>query len=416
MISIEQALAAVLARADAVAGDDLMPAESVPLDASLGRILRQEIQADADSPPFNRSIRDGFALRAADVATVPVTLRVIGESRAGLSFAGQVEAATCCEIMTGAEMPAGADAVVMVEDTERVSDMEVRILKSVSAGRSVQAAGTECRAGDRLLASGRKISVGDIGILASVGCAQVRVSRRPRIAIVSTGDELVPVDQIPGPAEIRNSNSFSLAAQVEEAGGEPEMLGIAPDVAGELRRKLSDAFEADIVLTSGGVSMGKYDLVEAVLEELGAHVEFEKVAMKPGKPTVFGWRDRTFVFGLPGNPVSTIVSFQLFVRPLIRRLLHSSDVKNRFMNATLTGAVRCDPAREACVPASVSFTGGRYYLSPVAWKGSSDLVGLSRANAYVRIPQAEGSLEPGASVQFMLVSEVADAGPGENGV
>jgi molybdopterin molybdotransferase len=226
------------------------------------------------------------------------------------------------------------------------------------------------------------------------------------VAIVSTGDELVPVDQTPGPAEIRNSNSFTLSAQVSEAGGDPAMLGIAGDEAGDLGEKLDGALAYDIVLTSGGVSMGKYDLVEGIFADRGVEVAFEKVAMKPGKPTVFGWRDRTFVFGLPGNPVSTIVSFQLFVRPLIRRLLHARNAGNTLLEAVLSAEARCDPAREACIPASVSFRDGRYHLATVPWKGSSDLIGLSRANAYVLIPRREGVLAEGARVRFIPVSGV----------
>ncbi len=412
MISIEHGLEAVLARAEAVAGGDFMPSEPAPLADCIGRVLRQEVRADADSPPFNRSIRDGFAVQASDARTVPAELEIAGESRAGLSFGGKIGCGQCCEIMTGAEVPEGADAVVMVEDTERLSDGRVRILRSVTAGRSVQAAGTECHRDDLILAPGRRIDAVEIGILASLGCATVQVSRKPRVAIVSTGDELVPVDETPGPAQIRNSNSFTVMAQVVEAGGEASMLGIARDDPDHLRRKLSEAFEHDIVITSGGVSMGKYDLVEGILEEYGVEIAFEKVAMKPGKPTVFGWRDRTFVFGLPGNPVSTIVSFQLFVRPLIQRLLHVRESGNTFLNAALTEDVRCDPAREACVPARAWFEDGGYRLAPVVWKGSSDLVGLSRANAYVLIPRQDGTLQQGARVRFIPMPGAAEGTSG----
>ena len=391
----------VSTRADAVVGTDFMPSELVALPDCIGRVLRDNVRADADSPPFNRSIRDGFAVQASDVGTVPAELDVVGESRAGRSFNGTVSGGQCCEIMTGAQVPDGADAVVMVEDTERLSDTHVRILRAVTSGRSVQATGTECREGDLILEPGRRIQAGEIGILASLGCAEVRVSRRPRVAIVSTGDELVEVDKTPGPAQIRNSNSFTIFAQVLEAGGDPTMLGIARDDADDLRSKLSDGLRYDMLITSGGVSMGKYDLVEGIFAEYGVEIGFDKIAMKPGKPTVFGWKDRTFVFGLPGNPVSTIVSFQLFVRPLIHRLLQLSDAGNTFLDAVLTEEVRCDPARAACVPAGVSFEEGQYQVAPVAWKGSSDLVGLSRANSYVLIPQREGVLEKGTSVRFI---------------
>ncbi len=378
-----------------------MPAEEVSLSDSIGRTLRQGVFADLNSPPFERSIRDGFALRAEDVQSVPVELDVVGESRAGTSYDGSIGEGQCVAIMTGAEVPRGADAVVMVEYTEKVSGQRVRILESVRAGRSIQSEGTECRKGDRILTPGREIQVSEIGVLASVGCARVQVSKRPRVAILSTGDELVPVDQAPSRAQIRNSNSMTLFAQVRAAGGEPEMLGIVGDDVEDLGQKIGLALERDIVITSGGVSMGKYDLVEGVMADHGVEIGFNKVAMKPGKPTVFGWRGRTFVFGLPGNPVSTIVSFQLFVRPLIRRLLHALDVGERLLEANLEQEVHCDPIRAACVPASVCFGDGGYQLKPVEWKGSSDLVGLSRANAYVLIPQQKGSLTAGTRVRFI---------------
>ena len=404
MISIEQALDAVLARTEAVAGDDCMPVESVVLADSVGRILRRDVNADADSPPFHRSVRDGFAVVSADVAAAPVELEVVGESRAGRSFDGRVAPGQCCEIMTGAEVPDGADAVVMLEDTRPGTNGRVRMLRTVQAGKHVQGAGTECRKGDRVLEGGRRIGAGEIGILASLGYVGVPVSRKPRVAILSTGDELVDVAETPGPAQIRNSNSVSLMAQVVEAGGDPIPLGIAGDDSDDLRAKLSEALRHDVVITSGGVSMGKYDLVEGVLEELGVEIAFEKVAMKPGKPTVFGWREKTFVFGLPGNPVSTIVSFQLFVRPLIRRLLHAGTGRGGFLEAVLDGPVRCDPVRGACVPARARFRDGAYRIAPVRWMGSSDLVGLARANAYLLIPRRDGELSGGDRVRFIPMS------------
>ena len=401
MISIEQGFQIVSDRVEAEVGDDFMPAEDVGLSDSIGRTLRKDVFADLDSPPFDRSIRDGFAVIAEDVRGVPVELDVVGESRAGSSYDGPVGPGQCVAIMTGAEVPSGADAVVMVEHTESVSPRRVRVLKVVKAGQSIQPEGTECRRGDRILEAGREIQAPEIGVLASVGCAQVRVSARPRVAILSTGDELVEVSETPGRAQIRNSNSFTLYAQVRAAGGDPEMLGIVSDDVEDLSRRIGKALERDIVITSGGVSMGKYDLVEGVLADHGVDIGFDKVAMKPGKPTVFGSKGRTFVFGLPGNPVSTIVSFQLFVRPLIRRLLHRSGVGDELLEAKLEQEVRCDPVRTACVPASVRFGDGAYRLKTVQWKGSSDLVGLSRANAYVLIPKQDGSLTPGSRVRFI---------------
>ena len=401
MISIEEGLEIVFRRVDAVVSSDWMPPERLLLEGAFGRVLRETIAADADSPPFDRSIRDGFAVRAGDVHPVPADLIVVGESRAGASFDGRVGAGECCEIMTGAAVPAGADAVVMVEHTERLSEKSVRILASAAVGQSVQPAGSECRQGDRILDEGRRIGPSEAAVLAATGHAEVAVSRKPRVAILSTGDELVEIGETPGPAQIRNSNSVTVAAQVVEAGGEPRLLGIARDNREDLSRKLDEGLGYDVLITSGGVSMGKYDLVAEVLGSRGVEIGFDRVAMKPGKPTVFGWRNRGFVFGLPGNPVSTVVSFQLFVRPLIRRLLHMAGTSDPTLGALLESDVRCDPARAACVPARVRFEEGAYRLRVVPWKGSSDLVGLARANAYVMIPKREGILGAGTPVRFI---------------
>ena len=332
----------------------------------------------------------------------PVELDVVGESRAGSSYDGSISQGQCVAIMTGAEVPAGADAVVMVGiDQERfpAKDAHSRKCNKRSEYPARRDRMQKGRSDSRFGVA--RFQAPEVGILASVGCSRVQVSKRPRVAILSTGDELVEVDQTPRRAQIRNSNSFTLFAQVRAAGGEPEMLGIVSDDVEALGQKISQALERDIVITSGGVSMGKYDLVEGVLADHGVEIEFNKVAMKPGKPTVFGWKRRTFVFGLPGNPVSTIVSFQLFVRPLIRRLLHAHNVGDNLLEANLEQDVRCDPERAACVPAWVHFSGGGYQLKTVEWKGSSDLVGLARANAYVLIPQQKGSLAAGMPVGFI---------------
>jgi len=401
MISVEEALEIVSGRAAAAVSRGAMPPESLPLGEVFGRVLRESVAADMDSPPFDRSVRDGFAVRSGDLAGAPVELAIVGESRAGASFEGSVGAAECAEIMTGAEVPPGANAVVMVEDTVRLSETTVRILKSVGGGQSIQAAGSECRRGDVILEEGRRIGVSETAVLAATGHATLRVSKRPTVAIVSTGDELVEIGQTPGPAQIRNSNGVTLAGEVRQAGGEPRLLGIVRDDTAALTRAITAGLGADILITSGGVSMGKYDLVVGVLGGQGVEIGFDRVAMKPGKPTVFGWRDDTFVFGLPGNPVSTIVAFQLFVRPLIHKLLHAAGDPDPRLEATLDSEARCDPVREACVPAVARFEDGAYRLSLASWKGSSDLVGLARANAYVMIPRQEGVLEAGTRVRFI---------------
>jgi molybdopterin molybdotransferase len=378
-----------------------MPAEAVDLESCLGRILREDIVADSDYPRFDKAIRDGFAVRAADLAQVPSVLRILGESRAGMAASVAVVPGACCEIMTGAPLPEGADAVVMVEYTEAAPESGVRILRSVREGEGLLRRAAELRQGESVLSPGRRIQLADIGTLASVGKPQVLVSRKPRVAILATGDELVEVAESPQGGQIRNSNGYTLHAQVIAAGGEPVLLGIGRDNLEDLRTQIGRGLQHDVLLVSGGVSMGKYDFVENVFAEFGVEVLFESVAMKPGKPTVFGHRHDTFVFGLPGNPVSTIVAFRMFVTPVLQSLLKSSPYGPPNLRARLDAAEKRDSARTAIVPALVRFEGESYRIKTAPWKGSSDLAGLSRANALVVIPQGEGSLQPGDVVDFL---------------
>jgi len=405
MIAIERGVSMVLGLASELARPDRMPVESVPLTESMHRILREDVLADSDSPRFDKAVRDGFAVRFEDLSVSPAELRIIGESRAGHpAVAGTiVTSSTCCEIMTGAAIPQGANAVVMVEHTERLSADRVRILRSVREGEGLMHRGVEMRAGEHLLKSGKKIMLADIGTLANVGKASVAVSKRPRVAILATGDELVEVRENPDASRIRNSNSYSLHAQVTDAGAEPVMLGIARDNLSDLREKIRLGLEHDIVLVSGGVSMGKYDFVEDVFSEFGVKVLFDQVAMKPGKPTVFGHRGETFVYGLPGNPVSTMVAFRMFVRPLISKLLQAEDTEITNLEAQLDAPTRRDSSRTAIVPALVRFEERCYRIRTAPWKNSSDLARLSRANALIVIPQGEGMINAGEWVEFFRI-------------
>jgi molybdopterin molybdotransferase len=399
VISIERALEVTLAAAQVA--PDRMPAEAVPLEASLGRILRENIDADADYPRFDKAIRDGFAVRFEDVSRVPVILEVRGESRAGLAAQVSVTPGTCCEIMTGAPLPDGANAVVMVEHTETVSPAQVRILRTAREGEGLLRRAAELKKGERVLSEGKHLELADIGTLASFGKAEVRVSRRPRVAILATGDELVEVRENPEAGQIRNSNSYTLLGQVLAAGAEPVLLGIGRDNLEDLRVKIGQGLKHDVLLVSGGVSMGKYDFVENVFAEYGVKVLFDSVAMKPGKPTVLGTRGETFVFGLPGNPVSTIVAFRMFVTPVLRSLLKATERGPGTLRARLEESTKRDSSRTAIVPALVRFDGESYYIRTAPWKGSSDLAGLSRANAMVVIPTGEGSLKAGDWVDFL---------------
>jgi len=403
MLPIERGLEIVMSTAKAKQRADWMAAESVTLLDSMHRILREDVLSDADSPRFDKAIRDGFAVRFEDLAEIPAVLNVIGESRAGAGADVIVERGQCCEIMTGAPLPAGSNAVVMVENTDRLSPTSVRILKASRENEGVLRRGAEARKGEKILQSGRRVNLADIGLLAGVGKSHVMVSKKPRVAVIATGDELVEVDQQPEPGQIRNSNTYTICAQVNEAGAEPVILGIGRDNLDDLRGKIRLGLEHDILLVSGGVSMGKYDLVETVFAEFGVEVLFDKIAMKPGKPTVFGHRADTYVFGLPGNPISTMVAFHMFVRPLILFLLKAEDTSPRILEAKLEAPAKCDPHRAALVPALLRFDGGNYWIKTAPWKGSSDLVGLARANALIMIPQREGSLQSGETAKFLLM-------------
>jgi molybdopterin molybdotransferase len=402
MLPIERGLEIVLSTAKSKERTDWMSAESVALLDSMHRILREDVFCDADSPPFDKAIRDGFAVRAQDVTQVPAVLTIIGESRAGAGADVVVGEGQSCEIMTGAPFPQGANAVVMIENTERVSSSSVRILKSARENEGLLRRGAEARKGDKILQAGRCIALADIGVLASTGKAKILVSRKPRVGVIATGDELVDVHETPQAGQIRNSNTYTVCAQVKEAGGEPVLLGMARDNLDDLREKIKRGLnEHDLLLVSGGVSMGKYDLVEKVFAEFGVEVLFDKIAMKPGKPTVFGHRGNTYVFGLPGNPLSTMVAFHMFVRPLILFLLKAADTAPKILEAKLDAPTKCDPERAALVPATVRFESGGYRIRTAPWKGSSDLVGLARANALIMIPRREGVLEAGDSAQFL---------------
>lgn len=401
MLPIERGIEIVLETARSKDRPDRMPFESVSLLDAMHRILREDVLADADSPPFDKALRDGFAVRFEDVSRVPAELAIVGESRAGAGADVRLGTGECCEIMTGAPIPAGANAVVMIERTERASLTTVRVLKSVRENEGLLLRGAEVRQGEQILKCGRKIGLADFGLLAATGKSNLLVAKKPSVAIIATGDELVEVHETPGAGHIRNSNTYTICAQVWEAGGEPVLLGIGRDNLNDLRNKIKRGLESDILIVSGGVSMGKYDLVENVFAEFNVVVLFDKIAMRPGKPTVFGHRGETFVFGLPGNPISTLVAFHVFVRPLILFLLKAENMTPPILEATLDAPAKCDPERAAIVPALVRFEAGGYRIRTAPWKGSSDMVGLARANALIMIPRRSGNLEAGETAQFL---------------
>ncbi len=409
IVSFEQARHIVEQHAaEAVAG----PAEAVELLAAAGRVLAKEIRADRDLPPFPRATRDGFAVRAADVAAVPAVLQTIGEIRAGASAsesALQVGPQQTVEIMTGAPVPAGADAVVMIEYTQR-TDERVEIQRSVTSGENVVPRGSESKEGELLLSGGTRLTPSAIGLAASVGSATVSVYKRPRVAILSTGDEIIDVASSPGPNQIRNSNTYSLSAQVQSAGGMPLMLPIAPDRAEPLRELIEQGLAADLLLLSGGVSMGKYDLVERIFAELDAEFFFTGAQIQPGKPIVFGrasasaTEKATYFFGLPGNPVSTMVCFELFARPMIEALSGASPNPLRFLQARLKSDVKTKTGLTRFLPAQLSGEFADVEVELVRWQGSGDMVSTARANCYLVIPPDREKFAAGEMVSVLITN------------
>jgi molybdopterin molybdotransferase len=365
---------------------------------TLGRVLADPILADRDQPPFPRSTRDGFACRAVDLAA-GIPLEVIGSIRAGDAVVIEVSAGKAVEIMTGASVPAGADCVVMVEHVKR--DRETLRLasgRSVQPGENIVPMGAEARAGAVIVPRGTRISPAQVAVAAACGAGKLSVFGRPRVAIVATGDELVEVNQQPQSQQIRNSNSYSLAAQILVAGAEPVRLPIARDERAHLEDVIRSARETDLVLLSGGVSMGKYDLVEEVLLSLGAEFFFTGALIQPGKPVVFGRLGEHYFFGLPGNPVSTMVTFLLFVEPVLGALCGEVGRGPRFTQARLVGEVRVKTGLTRFLPARLADRN----VEPVTWQGSGDLASTSRSNCFLVVPPDQPVLSAGETVTILL--------------
>ena len=354
--------------------------ETVALECAAERVLAEEIRADRDFPALSRSVRDGFAVRAQDV---PGTLRVIGEVRAGDRFEGCLAAGEAVEIMTGAPVPRGADAVVMVEHTTRGADGSVSTDRSAGPGQFINPRGCEAREGDVVLSPGKPLDFADVALLASVGKVSVAVCPKPRVALLATGDEIVPITETPREHQIRNSNLFSLAAQVTRAGGVPVLLPVARDEYEDTLSLVERGLAADLLLISGGVSAGKYDLVERVLGDAGAEFFFDRVLIQPGQPLVFGTARGKFFFGLPGNPASTMVTFELFARAALELLAGQSRSELPLLLARLTRDFRHKTGLTRFLPATLAWNGTEPQLTPAGWSGSGDVPALTRANAFL---------------------------------
>jgi molybdopterin molybdotransferase len=411
VLSFEDARSTVLEHSRHILSSRVPGEESVPLLASLGRVLAQPVFADRDLPPFPRATRDGFALLASDVQSAsdsqPVSLRVIGEIAAGSNAAlPTVASGEAAEIMTGAPVPPGADAVVMVEHTERRRD-KVMVQRTVRSGENVVPRGAEAKRGQQLLMQGTRIGQAAVAVAASAGEAVLRVLRKPRVAILSTGDELVDISVAPEAHQIRNSNSFSLAAQVLEAGAEPLQLPIAPDNREPLRQLVAQGLEADLLLLSGGVSMGKHDLVEEALREFNAEFFFTGALIQPGRPIVFGCaqtraRKSTYFFGLPGNPVSTMVTFKLFAAAIIDALAGARPEPLRFLQARLKSDIRTKTGLTRFLPARLHGEHEQTEVELVPWQGSGDVVAVAAANCYAVIPPDRDKIAAGESLSVLL--------------
>jgi molybdopterin molybdotransferase len=431
VLSFEQAHETVLRYCGQITAPS---SETVSLLESLGRVLAVPIQADRDFPPFPRAMRDGYALRAADLLTLPATLRVVGEVKAGAGFDRTINAGEAVEIMTGAAVPAGADAVVMVEYTSAknaAGRSEVEVQRAVAVGENIVPAGAEARAGQEILSPGLRLGPAQIAMAAGAGQTKIKVYRRPHVAILATGDELVDLSKTPGPFQIRNSNSYSLAAQVTASGGEAMRLPIAPDEPRKLATLIHAGLAADLLLISGGVSMGKFDLVEAVLNKLGAEFFFTGALIQPGRPVVFGQvalsgasngsgkvrrpadpgpidKEKTLsrrkipFFGLPGNPISAMACFDLFARPVLDALGGTAPARLPVTKARLRKAVKTKTGLTRFLPAVLS--GGIFEpeVEAVAWQGSGDLLASAQANCYLVVPLDRDSIAAGAMVAIMM--------------
>lgn len=398
MLAYEEARQKVI---EVVAASCGVPArETLELAGAAGRVLAVDVRADRDYPPFPRATRDGFAVRAADLATLPATLPVLAEVKAGEAFTGGVAPGACVQIMTGAAVPAGADAVVMIEHTA-ASAAGVTFHRPAAPGQNIVPRGSEARAGQTLARPGTRLGYAELALLGQVGQHRVEVFRRPRVALLSTGDEVVAVDARPGPFQIRNSNTVSLAAQAQLAGAEPVPLGNAPDSLAALRAAIERGLQEDVLVLSGGVSMGKYDLVEAALRELGAEFFFDAVAIRPGRPAVFGRCRGKPVFGLPGNPVSTMVTFELFVVPALDLLGGGAARPLPLLRARLGAPVRQKAALTHFLPAQVDWSAGEPVVRELPWQGSGDIVAVAQGNGFLVVRPERLELGAGEWVEVL---------------
>ena len=401
MLRIEDALDLILTHTPVATNNQ------VPLADALGRVLRQDVISDLDMPPFDRARMDGYAVRSVDIAAAtpdkPARLKEIGEAVAGQAFNGFLGVGEAVRIMTGAPVPPGADAVQKIEVINANHGL-VEIQAPTKPGQNITPRGVEVKAGNLVLPAGAIISPAAAAVLASFGYAMVEVAHRPSLVLLSTGDELVEVWEKPQAAQIRNSNTFSLAGYAQAAGAEVLSAGIVRDDFTQTKLAIAEAAAmADVVMLSGGVSMGDYDLVKPALKELGAEIFVEKVAMHPGKPTVFAKLGETLIFGLPGNPVSVAVSFHIFARPALLKMQGATDIHLPRVLAYAASHVKGAPPRRSHQPARLAIRNGRAEAEPLKWAGSSDVVAFMQADALIVVPEDRKGYEAGELVEVIML-------------
>lgn len=390
----------------------VLPSEEVSYIEALGRVLQEEVRADADYPPFDKSLMDGYAVIAADLSAAPRRLRLQEEIPAGSDPARlrPLAPARASRIMTGAPLPPGSDAVLIVEqaDPDPGDPGAVLAKATVSLGDNVARRGSDVRQGDILLERGDLLGPAEIGVLATCGRTRLRVGRRPSLAVLATGDELVEPDRTPSAGHIRNSNGPLLLALAGQAGAIPRYLGIAGDRREALHEAIGRGLEADILALSGGVSMGAYDLVGETLRSLGVEILFERVAIKPGRPFTFGRRKDTLIFGCPGNPVSTYVIFQVFGRPAIRKMIGFADPIPAPVRGTLRGEVRQRPGRTGYYQARARLSDGGCVAEILPTSGSADFASCARGNALAIVPAEVSSMRAGDPIDILLLEDFTD--------
>lgn len=411
MISVEEALKAILASVN------ILPLEEAKLTQALHRVLAEDVDADINIPMLDNSAMDGYALKSSNTQNAslnnPKVFEVIEDLRAGYVTSRVVAENQAIRIMTGTSIPQGADSVIMVEDTEKEEKNKVKIFKQVKPGENIRKAGEDIKKGERVLQKGSLLNSGQIGILASLGKSEIKVVRKPKIAILATGDEVIDVDEELTPGKLRSSNTYSLYSQVLKCGGIPKNLGIAKDNPEELEKRIKDGLDCDLILTSGGVSVGDYDLVKLVLAKMGADMKFWKVAMKPGKPLAFGLISAeggsasggqgTPVFGLPGNPVSSMVSFEVFVRPTILKMLGQKVDDRKEVNAVLQEDIKKKKGFRYFLRADTRWEDSMYLTRTTGPQGSGILKSMAMANSLIVLPEDEEKIGKGKKVTIRFL-------------